>query len=64
MDRNVKWSPEAIARHIDRDSVFYARAVATRIIGTGRSIQRFPQIGRIVPERGDKHIRERFEQTP
>jgi len=48
MDFKVAWSPEAIedvesiADYIGRDSEFYARAVATTIIETGRSIESFP----------------------
>jgi len=66
MDRKVAWSPEAIedleaiAEYIGRDSEFYARAVATKIIEMGRSIERFPRVGRIVPEPGDEQIRERL----
>jgi plasmid stabilization system protein ParE len=66
MDLKVAWSPEAIedvesiAEYIGRDSDFYARAVATKIIEIGRSIERFPWVGRIVPELGDERIRERF----
>jgi toxin ParE1/3/4 len=66
MDLKVVWSPEAaedlesIAEYIGRDSDFYARAVATRILDTARSIESFPWIGRVVPELGDEKIRERF----
>jgi plasmid stabilization system protein ParE len=48
MDLKVVWSPEAIediesiAEYIGRDSDFYARAVATRILDTARSIESFP----------------------
>ena len=66
MDRRVAWSPEAvedveaIAQYIARDSQFYARAVATKIVETTRSIERFPWIGRVVPELSNENIRERF----
>ncbi|WP_018231010.1 type II toxin-antitoxin system RelE/ParE family toxin [Thioalkalivibrio thiocyanodenitrificans] len=66
MDREVKWSPEAIedleaiAEYIARDSEYYARAVVTEILSVSRSTGGFPLIGRIVPEIGDEHIRERF----
>ncbi|MFQ5487330.1 MAG: type II toxin-antitoxin system RelE/ParE family toxin [Gammaproteobacteria bacterium] len=66
MDLEVKWSPEAtedlkfIAEYIARDSEYYARAVVTEILSVSRSIGEFPLIGRIVPEIGDEHIRERF----
>ncbi len=66
MDLKVAWSPEAIedvesiADYIGRDSEFYARAVATKIIEMGRSIESFPWAGRIVPELGDDKVRERL----
>ena len=66
MDLKVVWSPEAIedvesiAQYIDRDSEFYARAVATRIIQTARSIESFPWMGRVVPELEDEKMRERL----
>ncbi len=66
MDLKVAWSPEAIedvesiADYIRRDSEFYARAVATKIIEMGRNIEEFPWIGREVPELGDEKIRERL----
>jgi len=66
MDRKVVWSPEAIedvesiAEYIARDSQFYAGAVATKIIEMARSIERFPAIGRMVPELGNEKIRERL----
>ena len=66
MDLEVKWSPEAtedlesIAEYIARDSEYYARAVITEILSVSRSLLEFPGLGRIVPEIGDEHIRERF----
>ncbi len=66
MDYEVVWSPEAsedlasIAEYIGRDSEFYAAAVVTKVLETARSVSTFPYIGRIVPERGDESIRERF----
>ena len=66
MDLKVAWSPEAIedlesiVEYIGRDSDFYARAVATKIVELARSIQSFPLAGRIVPELGDEKIRERL----
>lgn len=66
MDLKVAWSPEAIedvesiADYIGRDSEFYARAVATKIIEMGRNIESFPWAGRIVPELGDDKVRERL----
>jgi len=66
MDRKVRWSPEAledvdsIAQYIARDSQFYARATVSKILDFSRSIAKFPQMGRIVPEFNDKTIRERL----
>ena len=65
MDHEVKWSPEAIedldsiAEYIARDSEFYARAVVTEIVAVARNLYEYPMMGRIVPETGDTHIRER-----
>ena len=61
----VEWSPEAardvegIKDYIRRDSEFYARIVAEKIIGVGRKIETFPKAGRIVPEINDETLRER-----
>jgi len=66
VDLEVKWSSEAtedlesIAEYIARDSEYYARAVITEILSVSRSLPEFPGLGRIVPEIGDEHIRERF----
>ncbi len=66
MDLEVRWSPEAIedldaiAEYIARDSEYYARAVVTEVFSVSRNIGEFPMIGRMVPEVGDEHIRERF----
>ena len=66
MARGVVWSPEAIediesiAAYIERDSPWYAKAVASKIVETAETIPDFPEIGRIVPEVGDPDIRERF----
>jgi toxin ParE1/3/4 len=34
--------------------------VATKVVEMARSIERFPWMGRVVPELGDENIRERF----
>ncbi|OFZ98480.1 MAG: plasmid stabilization protein [Betaproteobacteria bacterium RIFCSPLOWO2_02_67_12] len=66
MARGLTWSPEAvedieaIAAHIERDSPWYARAVASRIVETAETIPEFPELGRMVPEVGDPSNRERF----
>jgi toxin ParE1/3/4 len=66
MEYRVTWSPEAIedlesiAEYIERDSLFYAQSVISKILGASRNIKEFPLIGRVVPELGDENIRERF----
>ena len=66
MAPRVTWSPaaaddlEGIASYIARDSAAYARAVASKILATAKSLGRFPEIGRVVPEVDDESIRERF----
>ncbi|MFV2058736.1 MAG: type II toxin-antitoxin system RelE/ParE family toxin [Thiohalomonadales bacterium] len=66
MDYTVTWSPEAlddvesIARYIERDSTFYAKAVVTKIVELSRSLVSLPKRGRIVPELEDHNIRELF----
>jgi toxin ParE1/3/4 len=66
MARGLAWSPEAIediesiASYIERDSPWYAKTVASRIVETAETIPDHPELGRIVPEIGDRSIRERF----
>lgn len=66
MARGLIWSPEAIEDlnsirdYIARDSLFYARSVVRRVLGTAKRIPETVEIGRIVPEIGDEKIRERF----
>ena len=66
MDIKAKWSLEAvedvesIAEYISRDSQFYARATVSKIVDFSRSVAKFPQVGRMVPEFNDKKIRERL----
>ena len=63
---NINWSQEAIedlesiSEYISRDSAFYARAVITRLLSVSRNLSDFPFSGRIVPEIGDKQLRERL----
>ncbi len=63
---NVNWSQEAIedlesiSEYISRDSDFYARAVITRLLSVSRKLCDFPFSGRIVPEIGNKQLRERL----
>lgn len=66
MARGLVWSPEAIediesiASYIERDSAWYAKAVAAKIVETAETIPEFPELGRIAPEISDPAIRERF----
>lgn len=66
MARGLVWSPEAvediesIASYIERDSVWYARAVVSKIVEIAETVPKFPELGRVVPEIGDAAIRERF----
>lgn len=66
MDLEVSWSPEAvedlesISEYIARDSVYYARAVVSRILSTTQNLAEHPFLGRTVPEMGNDKIRERF----
>lgn len=66
MASQLAWSPEAIedidciASYIERDSPWFAQIVASKIVSTAESIPLHPEMGRIVPEIGNKNIRERF----
>ena len=66
MARTLVWSPEAIediqaiVAYIERDSPWYAKAVASKIVETAEAIPQYPELGRVVPEIGNSAIRERF----
>lgn len=66
MDRKVIWSYEAtadlgsLAEYIERDSVFYAAAFVKEILNASRSLNKFSERGRIVPELTNPNIRELF----
>ena len=66
MDYRIDWSPEAIedlesiAEYISRDSEYYAKAVVRKIVNLTRGLNKFPLIGRVVPELKNKNIREQF----
>lgn len=59
MDYRVTWSPEAlddveaIAEYIERGSPIYARAVVQKLLDAARTLNTFPNAGRVVPELGD-----------
>ena len=60
----VKWSKPAksdlkqIHDYIARDSKFYAQKVSLEIVEKSEKLNKFPEVGRIVPEIGDPNIRE------
>ncbi len=60
----IRWTPQAaddlesIAEYIANDSPHYARLFVLKIISAVERLEHFPEIGRIVPERGDPAIRE------
>ena len=62
----VNWSPEgiedldSIVAYIAKDSRFYAKAVANKILTVAKELPDHPYIGRVVPEIDHKQIRERF----
>lgn len=66
MARKVIWSYEAtadleaLAEYIAHDSVFYAAAFVREILAASRSLEVFPERGRIVPELANPNIRELF----
>ncbi|MDP1596368.1 MAG: type II toxin-antitoxin system RelE/ParE family toxin [Methylotenera sp.] len=62
----VVWSQTAlddvdgIAAYIFKDSPFYAKAATEKLLTMAEGVAAFPQIGRVVPELNQTHIRERF----
>lgn len=64
MDWQVKWTQlawtdlESIAEYIARDSKNYASAFVREVREASRSLRKFPERGRIVPELNDTSIRE------
>ena len=62
----VRWTElawqgvEAAAEYIARDSPRYAAALVEEARAAARSLQKFPNRGRIVPEERDPAIRELF----
>ena len=60
----VKWSIPAkddlkkIFEYIAKDSKFYAEKVADEIVEKSELLDKFPEMGRIVPEIEDSNIRE------
>jgi len=66
MAYRLEWSEEAlediesIATYIEKDSLFYAKLVVSKIFEKAEILQEFPELGRIVPETNDETIREVF----
>jgi toxin ParE1/3/4 len=44
--------------YIAKDSKYYATNVAQQIISKAENLNKFPEIGRVVPEIGDENVRE------
>ena len=66
MARAVSWSVTAssdlheASDYIRRDSRFYAAGFVRQALAAGRSLSRFAERGRVVPEANDKSYRELF----
>ena len=64
----VEWSDCAredlddLVRYISRDSAFYARLFAEKVILATRTLKDFPESGRAIPEAEDKALRELIVQ--
>ena len=62
----VRWSAPArndlrqIYDYIARDSRYYARVVVDKIVTSTEKLERFPDIGRVVPEISDENVKELF----
>ena len=62
----LEWSQEAIediesiANYIEKDSIFYAKSVVSKIFEKAEVLIDFPHLGRKVPEFNDISIREIF----
>lgn len=60
----IVWSPEALSdlqaihTYVSEDSARYADLVVRRIVAAVEQLGRYPESGRIVPERDDRALRE------
>ena len=60
----VIWSMPArndlkqIYDYIAKDSRYYATNVVENVVSKAENLDKFPEIGRVVPEIGDKNVRE------
>lgn len=65
----IRWTPqsaddlEAIAEYIASDSPHYARLFVLKVISAIDRLERFPEIGRVVPEMNDPAVRELILQN-
>jgi toxin ParE1/3/4 len=63
------WSPRAISdldnicEYIARDSEYYARLFAERVMAAVEAIPVFPKAGRVVPEFQQENLREKILQN-
>jgi len=66
MDRKVIWSfeaisdLEAIAEYISKDSKYYATSFVQKVLEVSKSLSKFYERGRSVPELSNPEIREIF----
>ena len=66
MAQEIVWSREAvndlesIAEFISKDSEFYASALVQEVLDAGDSLTELCERGRVLPELGNKNIREIF----
>jgi addiction module RelE/StbE family toxin len=69
MDREIRWSPEAledidaIAEWVNRDSPIHAASLVDRFAAAAESLTRNAERGRKVPELQDPACRELFVQS-
>jgi toxin ParE1/3/4 len=62
----IRWAPKAayqlegIVEYIAQDSNRYAAIFARRVLQIVRAIPAHPDAGRVVPEYGNKNLREKF----
>lgn len=54
---------DGIRDYIARDSEYYATQFIERIIDAVEKLERFPEMGRLVPEAGEENIRELLFQN-
>ncbi len=61
---NLTWMPQAlkdldtISEYIEKDSEYYAKITVQKIFSAVKQLEKFPQMGRIVPEKQDPTLRE------